>query len=148
MLLLANRPLIGPPAAEVFDRVSHGDFIAAIVSGIDGLLRDLEPDTCNVLLTLARIWCTAATGAVRSKDAAAVGRCPASGGRARGAFPHARGVFPTRARRFPTRARSPWVTPGTSGKPLRPLRGEQQCSTLLATPRPRLEPRQRWSTHA
>ena len=93
MLLLANRPLIGPPAAEVLDPVPEGDFIAAIVSGIEGLLSDLEPDTCNVLLTLARIWCTAATGAVRSKDAAAewaLARLPAD---ARAALSHARAIY-------------------------------------------------------
>jgi hypothetical protein len=34
-------------------------------------LPGLDTDTCNVVLTLARIWTTLATGAVRSKDAAA-----------------------------------------------------------------------------
>jgi predicted nucleotidyltransferase len=71
MVLLANHPLLGPPPAEVLDPVPHADFITAIVSGIDGLLRDLDSDTCNVMLTLARIWSTVATGGVRPKDAAA-----------------------------------------------------------------------------
>ncbi len=40
-------------------------------AGIPGLLDDLEGDTRNVLLTLARVWTTLATGRIRSKDAAA-----------------------------------------------------------------------------
>jgi streptomycin 3"-adenylyltransferase len=38
---------------------------------IPGLLDDLETDTRNVILTLARIWTTLATGDIRPKDAAA-----------------------------------------------------------------------------
>ena len=71
MVLLANAPLLGPPPAEVFDPVPHGDFVRAIVGDIDSLLRNLETDTGNVVLTLARVWSTIATGAIRSKDAAA-----------------------------------------------------------------------------
>ena len=71
MVLLGNRPLLGPPPAEVFDPVPRGDYNSAIVGGIDALLHDLEWDTRNVILTLARIWSTVATGDVRSKDDAA-----------------------------------------------------------------------------
>jgi streptomycin 3"-adenylyltransferase len=42
-----------------------------MAGGVDGLLAELEPDTRNALLTLARIWSTVATGVIRSKDAAA-----------------------------------------------------------------------------
>jgi streptomycin 3"-adenylyltransferase len=41
------------------------------MAGIPGLLDDLEGDTANVLLTLARIWLTLATGEIRPKDVAA-----------------------------------------------------------------------------
>jgi predicted nucleotidyltransferase len=71
MVLLGNRPLFGPPPAEVLDRVPHVDLIRAITAGIPDLLEDLPSDTRNVVLTLARIWMTAATGAIRSKDVAA-----------------------------------------------------------------------------
>jgi len=71
MVLLADRSLFGPPPAEVLDPVPHDDLIRAITAGIPGLLSDLESDTANVVLTLARIWTTAATRAIRSKDAAA-----------------------------------------------------------------------------
>ena len=42
-----------------------------MLDGIPGLLGDLESDTGNVILTLARIWTTMATGEIRPKDAAA-----------------------------------------------------------------------------
>ena len=71
MVLQANRPVVGPPPAEVLDPVPAGDLRRAVVAGIDGLLPDLADDTRNVLLTLARIWLTVATGEIGSKDAAA-----------------------------------------------------------------------------
>ena len=71
MVLQANRAVFGPPPAEVFDPVPAGDLRRAVVAGIDGLLADLADDTRNVILTLARIWLTVATGEVGSKDAAA-----------------------------------------------------------------------------
>lgn len=64
-------PLLGPPATEVFDPVPPADLRRAIVSGVPGLIADLETDTRNVLLTLARIWATLATGDLQAKDAAA-----------------------------------------------------------------------------
>jgi predicted nucleotidyltransferase len=71
MVLLADTPVFGPPPAEALDPVPHRDLVRAIVGGIGSLLGDLDEDTRNVILTLARIWSTVATGAVRSKDAAA-----------------------------------------------------------------------------
>ena len=71
MALLADTPLLGPPPAELLDRVPHDDLIRAMVGDIEPLLGDLADDTRNVVLTLARIWSTVAAGDVRSKDAAA-----------------------------------------------------------------------------
>jgi predicted nucleotidyltransferase len=71
MALAGNRPLAGPPPAEVLDPVPLQDVRRAIVAGIPGLFRDLQSDTRNVLLTLARIWSTLATNEIRPKDAAA-----------------------------------------------------------------------------
>jgi streptomycin 3"-adenylyltransferase len=71
MVLLADRPLAGPPPAEVLDPVPRGDLVKAMVGDVPALLDDLEWDTRNVLLTLARIWSTLATGDIRPKDAAA-----------------------------------------------------------------------------
>ena len=42
-----------------------------MLEGIEPLLADLDDDTRNVVLTLARIWTTLGTGEFRSKDAAA-----------------------------------------------------------------------------
>ncbi|TDC97296.1 aminoglycoside adenylyltransferase family protein [Actinomadura sp. 7K507] len=71
MVLLADRPLLGPPPADVLDPVPRGDLARAMTGGISDLLDELETDTRNVVLTLARIWSTLATGEIRSKDAAA-----------------------------------------------------------------------------
>ncbi|MFJ8107416.1 aminoglycoside adenylyltransferase family protein [Streptomyces sp. NPDC096132] len=71
MTLLGDTPLYGPPPAEVLDPVPYDDLVRAITAGVPELMADLAHDTRNVLLTLARIRTTLATGAVRSKDAAA-----------------------------------------------------------------------------
>ena len=71
MVRLADRPLLGPRPSDVLDPVPRSDLTAAMTAEIDGLLADLESDTRNVLLTLARIWSTTVTGAIHSKDAAA-----------------------------------------------------------------------------
>jgi Domain of unknown function (DUF4111) len=73
MVLLGDRPLLGPPPAEVLDPVPHDDYVRAVADGMDGLLAGLESDrdTSNVVLTLARIWCTLATREIRAKDVAA-----------------------------------------------------------------------------
>jgi streptomycin 3"-adenylyltransferase len=42
-----------------------------MVADLPSLLADLDTDTRNILLTLARIWTTLATGEIRSKDGAA-----------------------------------------------------------------------------
>ncbi|MGP4052119.1 aminoglycoside adenylyltransferase family protein [Streptomyces sp. 2A115] len=71
MVLLGNAPLFGTPPAEVLDPVPDEDLRRAIVAGVPELLAELASDTRNVLLTLARIRTTLATGTVTSKDAAA-----------------------------------------------------------------------------
>jgi streptomycin 3"-adenylyltransferase len=71
MALLADTPLLGPPPADVLEPVPRSDYADALVHGIDGLLRDVESDTRNVVLTLARIWSGLETDELRSKDAAA-----------------------------------------------------------------------------
>ncbi|NGO10602.1 DUF4111 domain-containing protein [Streptomyces sp. HC44] len=71
MVLLGNAPLFGPPPADVLDPVPHEDLRWAIVAGVPELLAELESDTRNVLLTLARVRATLETGTIMSKDAAA-----------------------------------------------------------------------------
>jgi len=71
MVLGSGRPLLGPPAADLLDPVPHDDLVRAMRDEVPSLLDDLDSDTRNVLLTLARIWTTVGTGGIRSKDAAA-----------------------------------------------------------------------------
>lgn len=71
MTLAGDTPLFGPPPAALLDPVPPADLRRAVVAGVPGLLADLESDTRNVLLTLARIWTTLATGGLVSKDQAA-----------------------------------------------------------------------------
>jgi predicted nucleotidyltransferase len=69
--LAGNRTLFGPPPAELFDPLPPASIRRSIVAGIPSLIEDLDTDTRNVLLTLARIWQTVRTGEIRSKDDAA-----------------------------------------------------------------------------
>lgn len=71
MVLQANRALFGPSAEELLEPVPAVDLTRALVESVDGLIADLEWDTRNVALTLARIWFTVDTGEIASKDAAA-----------------------------------------------------------------------------
>ncbi|AKN72758.1 nucleotidyltransferase [Streptomyces sp. PBH53] len=71
MALAGDHPLTGPRPALVLDPVPRADLVRASVAGVPGLLDDLDSDTRNVLLTLARIWTPLATGRIESKDAAA-----------------------------------------------------------------------------
>ncbi|MGW4440751.1 aminoglycoside adenylyltransferase family protein [Streptomyces sp. NPDC004596] len=71
MTLSGDHPLTGPRPATVLDPVPQDDLIRASLAGIPGLLDNLDSDTRNVLLTLARIWTTLATGQIKPKDAAA-----------------------------------------------------------------------------
>ncbi|MBI4220234.1 MAG: DUF4111 domain-containing protein [Chloroflexi bacterium] len=71
MALQANRPLFGPPPGEVLDPVPRADYMRAIASEVGPQLKGLDGDTCNGLLTLARIWATVSTGELKAKDDAA-----------------------------------------------------------------------------
>ena len=71
MVLLSDTPLLGPAPSDLFEPVPRRDFVQALAHGVDELLTTLESDTCNVVLTLARIWCGVVTDQVHSKDGAA-----------------------------------------------------------------------------
>jgi predicted nucleotidyltransferase len=71
IVLLGDHPIVGPPPAELLDPVPPADLRRAMTDELRPLLDDLETDTRNVVLTLARIWTTLATGEIRSKDGAA-----------------------------------------------------------------------------
>lgn len=85
--------LIGPPAAELLDPVPADDVRRATVAGIPALLDELETDTRNVVLTLARVWATLATGDILSKDAAADWALTRLPEQDRAVLAHARAVY-------------------------------------------------------
>ncbi|MGZ4596595.1 MAG: aminoglycoside adenylyltransferase family protein [Actinomycetes bacterium] len=94
--LSAGHPLSGPPPAELLDPVPPADLVRGSVAGIPDLLEDLPGDTRNVVLTLARIWTTLATGDIASKDGAAdwaLARLPPEH---RPVLEHARDLYLTR----------------------------------------------------
>lgn len=66
-----GRSVLGPPPDQVFEPVPWHDVVASMNHGVAGLLKELETDTRNVILTLARIWMTLETGDIRRKDEAA-----------------------------------------------------------------------------
>ena len=70
-VLARSEPLVGPPAVELLDEVPRTDLERALRDVIPDLLADLDGDEANVLLTLARIWATLATGEILPKDVAA-----------------------------------------------------------------------------
>ena len=92
-VLLGARPLFGPPAPDVLDPVPGADLDRAMLDGIPDLLADLESDTGNVILTLARIWTTLATGEIRSKDVAADWVLPRLPAEHRPALARARAIY-------------------------------------------------------
>ena len=71
MVRQTGRALIGADASDVLDAVPRSELVRGMVDGVPSLLSDLDDDTRNVLLTLARIWTTVTTGEIRSKDGAA-----------------------------------------------------------------------------
>ncbi len=75
VLLTAARaesiPLFGRAAADLLDAVPGDDLARALRDVIPDLLKDLDDDTRNVLLTLARVWLTLETGSIEPKDVAA-----------------------------------------------------------------------------
>ncbi len=71
MVRQGHNALAGPPPDEVLDPVPWADLVRALVAGVSDLLGEVESDTRNVVLTLARIWTTLATGTIFSKETAA-----------------------------------------------------------------------------
>lgn len=71
MVLDGGRPLAGPPAAALLEAPPRADVVRAMLDELPSLMADLDTDTRNVLLTLARVWVTVETGRLRPKDSAA-----------------------------------------------------------------------------
>jgi streptomycin 3"-adenylyltransferase len=67
----SGRALRGPHARETIKEIPPADVRRAMLATVDSLLADLETDTTNVLLTLARIAYTLETAEFTAKDSAA-----------------------------------------------------------------------------
>jgi predicted nucleotidyltransferase len=93
MVLLGEATLAGPPPSEVFDPVPSADLTDALVAGVGALLDDIDWDTRNVVLTLARIWSGVATSAIQSKDVAAEWALPRLASEHREVLVRARDIY-------------------------------------------------------
>lgn len=63
--------LVGPSPREVLPAVPPGDLRRASLDAVPELLLEVDTDTRNVLLTLARVVTTVETGTITTKDRAA-----------------------------------------------------------------------------
>jgi predicted nucleotidyltransferase len=70
-VLLARKTLLGADPDQLLCKIPYNDFMMARTDALQDLMPELNSDTRNVLLTLARIWSTVWTDAIRSKPAAA-----------------------------------------------------------------------------
>lgn len=70
-LLLAHTVLFGKSPNQLLPTIPRQHFIQAIAHSLEELIPNLESDTRNVLLTLARIWNTVETDTILPKPAAA-----------------------------------------------------------------------------
>jgi aminoglycoside 9-adenylyltransferase len=64
-------PLFGDDAVNLFNPVPMKDILRGIRESLPNLLDGVEGDERNVILTLARMWLTAATGDIAPKDISA-----------------------------------------------------------------------------
>ncbi|OOG24753.1 hypothetical protein B1C78_07970 [Thioalkalivibrio denitrificans] len=64
-------PLVGPPASVTLESVPMADVRRAMQDSLPRLIEGIHGDERNVLLTLARMWLTAAEGDIATKDVAA-----------------------------------------------------------------------------
>ncbi len=92
-VLARGLTLLGPPADQLLDPVPSVDVIAATRAGVAHLLADLDSDTTNVLLTLARAWATVDTGELVPKDEAATWALPRIPHDEQAVLAHARSVY-------------------------------------------------------
>ncbi|WP_154674918.1 aminoglycoside nucleotidyltransferase ANT(9) [Desnuesiella massiliensis] len=69
--IMNSIPLVGPNISDILEPVPITDIRKAIKESLPGLMADIKGDERNVILTLARMWLTASTGEISSKDQAA-----------------------------------------------------------------------------
>jgi len=70
-ILLIGKTLYGADAGKLLPIVPYTDFMTALTDELESVRGDLDWDTRNVLLTLARMWCTVETDTIQPKQHAA-----------------------------------------------------------------------------
>lgn len=70
-VLLTGKTLYGEEPEKLLPQVPYADFMTALTDELTAVRGDLDWDTRNVLLTLARMWCTVTTDTIQSKQGAA-----------------------------------------------------------------------------
>lgn len=93
MALVGEATVVGPRPSEVFDPVPSADLVKALVADIGALIADLDRDTRNVVLTLARVWNGVETLTLRSKEAAAEWALPRLESPHRAVLARARNIY-------------------------------------------------------
>jgi streptomycin 3"-adenylyltransferase len=88
-----GRPLHGPEPDKVIAEVPPDRLRVALEDVVPGLVEDLQTDTANVLLTLARVAYTLTTGAFVPKDTAADWLVPRLSDGSRPALERARDIY-------------------------------------------------------
>jgi predicted nucleotidyltransferase len=92
-VLTASVPLVGPPAEEVIGPVPYDRLVASMREAVPSLLEDLEADTANVLLALARMWYTKDSGVIVNKEEAAIWAIQRLPAELRTPLEHARAIY-------------------------------------------------------
>lgn len=70
-LLRGSRNLVGPPAPELLEPIPFADLRTAIAQSLPQWVETAGSDSRNVILALARMWTTLASGEIVPKDLAA-----------------------------------------------------------------------------
>lgn len=70
-VLLGSQTLAGAKPEQLLSKIPNQDIIRAQMDSLPDLISEVDTDTRNVLLTLARIWSTVETDTIRSKPDAA-----------------------------------------------------------------------------
>lgn len=71
-VLLSSKLLFGLPPGKILPPIPYNDCVKAMAAALPELMANLESDTRNVLLTLARTWLTLETDTIYSKPEAAI----------------------------------------------------------------------------
>lgn len=91
--LQGHRALIGPALAKLLTGIPDADIRRAIADSLPALVANVSGDERNVMLTLARMWVTLATGNIVPKDAAADWLLPRLPPKRRGLLATARDAY-------------------------------------------------------